>query len=220
MYMGADGWYWVHSYHPAYEHLGRGVVTEMRRCESGIRTWRADPGEYYHQGTGELGGMWRLSRPLPSHVAGTGMSSEGFDISTLLCAHAGEQRSRASSWAFEGIEYDEKLGNLGSSAAAPPAPSSTSSIRCSDRPPHTLVVATSAGRHTEGYLLVMEDYGFSQQGSTARSTRAFVRISPITRRPTAEDALHSVDRLLRLAALERTARTIFRNWSEMSSIVS
>ena len=31
-------------------------------------------------------------------------------------------------------------------------------------PPHTLVVATSAGRHTEGYLLVMEDYGFSQAG--------------------------------------------------------
>ena len=31
-------------------------------------------------------------------------------------------------------------------------------------PPHTLVVATSAGRHTEGYLLVMEDFGFNQQG--------------------------------------------------------
>ena len=26
------------------------------------------------------------------------------------------------------------------------------------------MVATSAGRHTEGYLLVMEDYGFNQQG--------------------------------------------------------
>ena len=28
MYMGADGWYWVHSYHPAYDGIGRGVVTE------------------------------------------------------------------------------------------------------------------------------------------------------------------------------------------------
>ena len=31
-------------------------------------------------------------------------------------------------------------------------------------PPHTLAVATSAGRHTEAYLLVMEDFGFNQQG--------------------------------------------------------
>jgi len=29
---------------------------------------------------------------------------------------------------------------------------------------HTLVTATSAGRHTEAYLLVMEDFGFNQQG--------------------------------------------------------
>jgi N,N-dimethylformamidase len=31
-------------------------------------------------------------------------------------------------------------------------------------PPHVLTVATSAGRHTDSYLLVMEDYGNSQQG--------------------------------------------------------
>jgi hypothetical protein len=31
----------------------------MRRCESGIRTWRADPGEYHHQSNGQLGGLWR-----------------------------------------------------------------------------------------------------------------------------------------------------------------
>jgi hypothetical protein len=34
MYMGADAWYWVHSFHPGYEDKGRGIVTEMRRCES------------------------------------------------------------------------------------------------------------------------------------------------------------------------------------------
>ena len=31
-------------------------------------------------------------------------------------------------------------------------------------PPHILTVATSAGRHTDAYLIVMEDYGVSQQG--------------------------------------------------------
>src|ERR1700722_7002425 len=109
MYMGADGWYWVHSYHPAYDGKGRGVVTEMRRCESGIRTWRADPGEYYHQGTGELGGMWRFRGRYLHTIAGTGMSSEGFDISTYYSRTPESNDSRVS-WAFEGITYDEKLG--------------------------------------------------------------------------------------------------------------
>ena len=74
MYMGADGFYWIHTFHPAY---GRGEVTEMRRCESGIRTWRADPGEYHHQSNGQLGGMWRYVGRYLHSVAGTGMSSGG-----------------------------------------------------------------------------------------------------------------------------------------------
>ena len=111
MYMGADGWYWVHSYHPAYEHLGRGVVTEMRRCESGIRTWRADPGEYYHQGTGELGGMWRYRGRYLHSVAGTGMSSEGFDISSYY-SRTPESNDPRVSWAFEGIELRREAWQL------------------------------------------------------------------------------------------------------------
>lgn len=163
MYMGADGWYWVHSYHPAYEHLGRGVVTEMRRCESGIRTWRADPGEYYHQGTGELGGMWRYRGRYLHSVAGTGMSSEGFDISSYY-SRTPESNDPRVSWAFEGIEYDEKLGNFGLVGGGAAGTELDIVDTLLGSPPHTLIVATSAGRHTEGYLLVMEDYGFSQQG--------------------------------------------------------
>ncbi len=163
MYMGADGWYWVHSYHPAYDGLGRGVVTEMRRCESGIRTWRADPGEYYHQGTGELGGMWRFRGRYLHTIAGTGMSSEGFDISTYYSRTPESNDSRVS-WAFDGITYDEKLGNFGLVGGGAAGTELDIVDTMLGSPPHTLVVATSAGRHTEGYLLVMEDYGFNQQG--------------------------------------------------------
>ncbi|MHB0991810.1 MAG: N,N-dimethylformamidase beta subunit family domain-containing protein [Burkholderiales bacterium] len=163
MYMGADGWYWVHSFHPAYDHLGRGIITEMRRCESGIRTWRADPGEYYHQSTGELGGMWRYRGRYLHTVAGTGMSSEGFDISTYY-TRTPESDDLRVSWAFEGIGYDEKLGNFGLVGGGAAGTELDIVDTMLGSPPHTLVVATSAGRHTEGYLLVMEDFGFNQQG--------------------------------------------------------
>jgi N,N-dimethylformamidase len=163
MYMGADGWYWTHSYHPAYEDLGRGVITEMRRCESGIRTWRADPGEYYHQSTGELGGMWRYRGRYLHTVAGTGMSSEGFDISTYY-TRTPESNDARVDWAFEGIGYDEKLGNFGLVGGGAAGTELDIVDTLLGSPPHTLIVATSAGRHTEGYLLVMEDFGFNQQG--------------------------------------------------------
>ena len=163
MYMGADAWYWIHSFHPAYEHLGRGVITEMRRCESGIRTWRADPGEYYHQGTGELGGMWRYRGRYLHSVAGTGMSSEGFDISSYY-SRTYESNDPRISWAFDGIDYDEKIGNFGLVGGGAAGTELDIVDTMLGSPPHTLVGATSAGRHTEAYLLVMEDYGFSQQG--------------------------------------------------------
>ena len=163
MYMGADAWYWVHSFHPAYDDRGRGIVTEMRRCESGIRTWRADPGEYYHQSTGELGGMWRYRGRYLHSVAGTGMSSEGFDISSYY-SRTYESNDPRVSWAFEGIDYDEKLGNFGFVGGGAAGTELDIVDTMLGSPPHTLVVATSAGRHTEAYLLVMEDYGFSQQG--------------------------------------------------------
>lgn len=163
MYMGADAWYWIHSYHPAYEDKGRGVITEMRRCESGIRTWRADPGEYYHASTGELGGMWRYRGRYLHSVAGVGMSSEGFDISSYF-SRTPESNNPRVSWAFEGIEDDAKLGNFGLVGGGAAGIELDIVDTMLGSPPHTLVVATSAGRHTEAYLLVMEDYGFSQQG--------------------------------------------------------
>ena len=59
MYMGGNGWYWRIAFHDELP----GVI-EVRRAEDGIRTWVAEPGEYYHSFTGEYGGLWRrVGRP-------------------------------------------------------------------------------------------------------------------------------------------------------------
>ena len=160
MYMGADGFYWVHSFHPAYP---KGAITEMRRGESGIRPWRADPGEYFHQSTGQLGGMWRFVGRYLHSVAGTGMAAQGFDISTYY-SRTPESTDPRVSWAFEGIDYDERLGDFGLVGGGAAGTEIDIVDTMLGSPPHTLVVATSAGRHTDGYLLVTEDFGVNQAG--------------------------------------------------------
>ena len=163
MYLGGDGWYWVQTYHPAYDAKGRGVITELRRCESGIRPWFADPGEYYHQSTGELGGMWRFRGRMLHAVAGTGMAAQGFDIGTYYTRTPDSLNPRIA-WAFEGIGYDEKLGNFGLCGGGAAGLEVDIVDTMLGSPPHTLTVGTSAGRHTEAYLLVGEYYGTSQPG--------------------------------------------------------
>src|SRR5690606_20949339 len=43
MYLGGNGFYWRVATSPQFP----GAI-EVRRAEGGIRTWAADPGEYYH----------------------------------------------------------------------------------------------------------------------------------------------------------------------------
>ncbi len=152
MYMGGNGFYWRHTFHPAY---GRGEITELRRLESGIRQWQAQPGEYYHQSDGKMGGMWRfVGRQLHS-VAGTGMSAEGFDISTHY-VRTDESEDPRVAWAFEGIGREERLGDFGLVGGGAAGAEVDTVDTTLGSPPHTLLVATSAGLHTDSYLLVTE----------------------------------------------------------------
>ena len=132
-----------------------------------------------------------------------------------------ESNDARVAWAFEGITYDEKLGNFGLVGGGAAGTELDIVDTMLGSPPHTLVVATSAGRHTEGYLLVMEDYGFNQQGlDGTQHPRVRVPTSPIMRRRTAAPPLRS--RRSRSAARcpGTTATTISRNWSATSSIAS
>ena len=84
------------------------------------------------------------------------MSSEGFDISSYY-SRTYESNDPRISWAFEGIDYDEKIGNFGLVGGGAAGTELDIVDTMLGSPPHTLVGATSAGRHTEAYLLVMED---------------------------------------------------------------
>lgn len=107
--------------------------------------------------------MWRFVGRYLHSVGGTGMSAEGFDIGTYYSRTPDSNNPRVA-WAFEGIDYDERLGDFGLVSGGAAGLELDIVDTTLGSPPHTLLTATSAGRHTEGYLLVMEDYGFSQAG--------------------------------------------------------
>lgn len=106
VYLGGNGFYWRIARNRAAPHL-----FELRRAEGGIRAWEAQPGEYYHQLDGRLGGLWRRARRPPQLLAGVGFSGQGLFEGThyrVLPA----ARAPALAWIFEGIEGDV-LGNYG-----------------------------------------------------------------------------------------------------------
>ncbi len=143
MYLGGNGFYWRVAYHRTLPG-----AMELRRAEDGIRDWVAEGGEYYHSFTGEYGGMWsRMGRPIHA-LAGIGMISQGFDISSYYRRKPAASDPRAA-FVFEGIEGDiiGDFGTVGGGAAGieldryDPAQGS---------PAHALVLASSEN-HTDSY---------------------------------------------------------------------
>lgn len=135
IYFGGNGFYWRVSYHPTMP----GVI-EMRRAEDGIRAWFAEGGEYYHASTGELGGMWRRMGRAPQSVAGTGMTSQGFDMSTFYERTEQSHDPRAE-FIFEGITSDEKIGDFGIIGGGAAGWEIDRADLDLGTPPHALVVA-------------------------------------------------------------------------------
>jgi N,N-dimethylformamidase beta subunit-like, C-terminal len=107
-YLGGNGFYWRITRQRATPYL-----IELRRAEGGIRTWAAEPGEYYHQTDGQLGGLWRRNRRPPQMLVGVGFSCqaafEGTHYRRLPASHEPH-----FAWMFEGIEEDV-LGDYGQS---------------------------------------------------------------------------------------------------------
>jgi len=151
MYMGANGWYWRIAYHPEVP----GVI-EVRRNEGGIRTWAAEPGEYYHSFTDEYGGLWRRQSRPPQMIVGTGFTAQGFDISAPYHRLPDSFHPRAA-FIFAGIGKDEIIGNFGLIGGGAAGLEIDRADRLLGTPPHALVLATSLGGHTDLYLVVCEE---------------------------------------------------------------
>ncbi len=105
-YLGGNGFYWRVARDKATPHL-----IELRRAEGGIRTWAAEPGEYYHQTDGQLGGLWRRNRRPPQMLVGVGFSCQAAFESTHYRRFPASYEPRFA-WMFDGIE-EEVLGDYG-----------------------------------------------------------------------------------------------------------
>ncbi len=106
MYMGGNGWYWRIAFHDDLP----GVI-EVRRAEDGIRSWEAEPGEYYHSFTGEYGGLWRRCGRPPNLMVGIGFVAQGFDVSSYYRRTSDADDPRAA-FIFDGVT-DEIIGDFG-----------------------------------------------------------------------------------------------------------
>lgn len=162
MYLGGNGFYWVTSVDPANPHL-----IEIRRW-GGTNAWQAEPGEYHHATTGELGGLWRNRGRAPQRTVGVGFTAQGFDAALPYHRQPDSHDPRVA-WIFDGIGDDEPIGDcpnliLGHGAAG-------HEVDRFDRglgtPAHTFLLATATG-FSDGYQAVVEEVlmADSRQGGT------------------------------------------------------
>ena len=149
LYQGGDGFYWVTTPMP-----GLPDVIEVRKSE-GLRHWDADPGERYHAGTGELGGLWRSRGRSPHKLFGVGMAANGWDRRA-----PGYRRTPASyrddvAWVFDGIA-EEVVGDFGLIMNGTSG-DEIDRIDYRHGTPRNTVVLASSEPHSEWYVPVPED---------------------------------------------------------------
>jgi N,N-dimethylformamidase len=158
MYLGANGWYWRIAWHSRLP----GVI-EVRRAEDGIRTWAAEPGEYYHSFTGEFGGLWRRNGRPPNVVVGLGFSAQGFDLSSYYRRQPGSRDPRAA-FIFEGVD-DEIIGDFGLVGGGAAGLELDRADHALGTPPNLLVLASSEN-HTDLIMVVVEDVNITRPNLT------------------------------------------------------
>ncbi len=153
IYLGGNGFIW----RCAFSDAMPGVL-ELRRAEDGIRYRDEEPGEYYHEFTGEYGGLWRRLGMAPQALVGVGTVAVGFDASGRYRRKPASFDPRAR-FIFEGIGDDELIGDFGFLGGG----ASGSEIDAADpmlgTPAHTLIVASSEG-HSANTYLVPDETGF------------------------------------------------------------
>ncbi len=149
MYLGGNGFYWRVALHPS-EH---GAI-EIRRAESGIRAWAAEPGEYYNAFDGTYGGLWRRNGRPPQQLVGIGFSAQGQFEGSYYRRKIGADDPEAG-WIFKGIE-DERLGDFGLSGGGAAGFELDRADRRLGTPAEATVLASSEN-HGQTFVLVPEE---------------------------------------------------------------
>ena len=149
MYLGGNGYYWVTSFAADSTHC-----IEVRR-HRGTEAWEAAPGEYYHQSTGELGGLWRFRGRPPQQLVGVGFTSQGFDESLPYSMEPGAADPRAA-FIVDGLSEGERFGDYGLTQGGAGGFEIDRADPELGTPPHALVVATTEG-FSDVYQHVIEE---------------------------------------------------------------
>jgi N,N-dimethylformamidase len=154
MYLGGNGFYWVTASPPGKPHL-----IEVRRGESGSRGWQARPGEYHLAATGERSGLWRARGRAPQKLFGVGSAAHGWDESEPY-AQMPQARDPRAAFIMDGIGEDEPIGDFGLIGGGASGHETDRYDRSLGTPPDALLLATSAGAHTDNYQAFHETIFF------------------------------------------------------------
>jgi len=149
MYLGGNGYYWVTSFAADSTHS-----IEVRR-HRGTEAWEAAPGEYYHQSTGELGGLWRFRGRAPQELVGVGFTSQGFDESLPYEMNPDSTNPRAG-FIVDGMTEGKSFGYYGLTQGGAGGFEIDRADPELGTPPHALVLATSEG-FSDIYQHVIEE---------------------------------------------------------------
>ena len=137
IYLGGNGFYWRVAYHPTLP----GVI-EMRRAEDGMRSWIAQPGEYYMSFTGELSGLWQRNGIPPEAVCGVGFCAQGFNFAKPYYRTQTSFDPRVE-WIFKDIDPSQPIGDFGTVFGGAAGSEIDSIDYEMGTPPHALVIAES-----------------------------------------------------------------------------
>ena len=151
MYLGGNGFYW----RVALSDKVPGAI-EVRRTEGGIRTWAAEPGEYYHAFDGEYGGLWRRSDRAPQALCGIGFTSQGTFWGDAY-RRGPASRDNHHAWIFDGVKSDDVFGDYGFSGGGAAGFELDRLDKRQGSPLNAVVLASSGGHDRKHFVVVHEE---------------------------------------------------------------
>ena len=170
MYLGGNGFYWATVFDPHKPY-----VIEVRRGIAGSRVWNSHPGEQEMAATGEPCGIWRHLGRAPNAIVGIGFAGQGWDLNTPGYRRLPDSHDPRAEFIFEGIGADEEIGEFGLVMNGAAGDELDRVDHALGSPTHALVLATSAGLHSDYYLVCHEDMLVTQKeihGSDNPNVRA------------------------------------------------
>jgi N,N-dimethylformamidase len=156
IYTGGNGYYWCVGFDEEEP-----ACMEVRKLDSGMRSWTAKAGEHYLQTTGGRSGLWRNKGRAPQKLVGVGFIAEGFETSAPF-RKMPDSYHRSVSWIADGIE-GEIIGDEGLAYGAAAGIELDRYDLSLGTPPHTKIIASSGG-HTDNYVLATEELLYAYAG--------------------------------------------------------